>query len=83
MSAQQQTAEETERPKRNDRRTQIRPDCYRQPWINYREAAQISGYSISYLYSVTCLGYVSIRPRGAWRISRESLERFMNGSKAG
>jgi hypothetical protein len=49
-------------------------------WWSYDEAVHYSGLSKKYLYKLRSMGKIETRPRGAARVDRVSLERYLNGS---
>jgi hypothetical protein len=74
---QQMRALRGEGTKRRDLRKEVRPDYQRQVWVNYPEAALILGTSEGYVRKLTFSGKVECRHRGAWKVSRLSLERYL------
>lgn len=59
----------------------LREDCHKHIWISYDEAASITGYQKTTLYTMAARREIRTRKRGMYRVDRLSLEQFM-GVKA-
>jgi hypothetical protein len=70
---------EVKRRTRRDRRSEVRPDCYRQAWVTVAEAAQISGLSIDRIRDLCQVGRIHSRPLGAYRVDQQSLQAYLRG----